>query len=319
MIFEKGWFLRKMSKYAPKGFKFVACGKDGRIALYSKEIMGKQEPAAPFISCFSFDMLDMLYGGLMVRSYERINQASPAAAYMDMPEITKRPMFAPDQQTWENMEASYNVYRSIVERYKTMYGKPHALFMYNNALVLQGLQESGKIFPKLLSDRQYDYVNKCVWYAICRVFASMPICDLKRYQELYRQKSAEMGIEYGKQSDIVDFYKEIERRRIQDIKREIDCLMYDVLPKQQKALETKIQKNPENTVQIKRQEQLIKKTNAEIARLNAEKLRIKGSKQASNASQMLRGQMSVPENISNNPVGLMFQLMLLRKHQVKSK
>ena len=189
MIFEKGWFLRKMNKYAPKGFRFVARGKEGRIALYAVDVMGKQEPAGPFVSCFSFEMLDMLFGGLLTRRSANIDHGSSVADNMHDYDIAQIPIFAKTQQAAEAQYAKYRIYRSIIRPYMDIYKrKPYMAFPETNALLIQGLQDSKAFLPESLSKRMQDYVNKYVWYAIESVFASMSICNMNYYQDLYRKK-----------------------------------------------------------------------------------------------------------------------------------
>ena len=82
MVFESGWFLRQMNKFAPHGFEFKTVDNTKRIALYSREIMGNQTPRGPFISEFSFDLLDCLFSGMLTKSATIINPAERASAYL---------------------------------------------------------------------------------------------------------------------------------------------------------------------------------------------------------------------------------------------
>lgn len=109
VIFEKGWFLHKMNKHAPRGYKFVAIGDDGRIAMYAPEFMGNRSPMGPFLSCFSFDLLDHVYGGLMTRRSSHMSQGALPIDYIYSYELTRPQNVSPD--------AKYEIYRSVAAQH----------------------------------------------------------------------------------------------------------------------------------------------------------------------------------------------------------
>ncbi len=275
MIFERGWFIRKMNKYAPRGYTFVILDDEGRIAMHATDITGDQEPRGPFVSNISFDMLDSLYGGLMTRRNRKIHQACTVADYMFAYDIARPQMFAPDAKTATEQESKYEIYRSIARDHAHRSGKPLGLFMRKNALLIQGLQDSNVPLPAMLATRLNQYVNKCTWYAIEKVMSSMPICDMKYYQDLYRQKMSFLGIEYGqtfgKKFGLIDVDKIAFEKRHKDLTVEIERLMYDVLPRQEKALSTKKNKRPDDTSAHEKLQTQLENTNNRIAELSQER------------------------------------------------
>ena len=319
MIFEKGWFLHKMNKFAPRGYKFVAVGNDGRIAMHAKEFMGDQDPRGPFVSCFSFDLMDMIYGGLMTRRYDKINQASTPGDYITSYVQAKLPTFAPDQETADKQNAQYEIYRAIVQRYVNTIQRPYVAQIRKNAILIQGLQDINKPLPEFLASRLQEYVNKSVWYAIEKVFMSMPICDMKYYQQQYRQKSKELGIEYGKKLKIVDVDKIAVKKRYDDLVIKIENLTYDVLPRQERSLARAVEKEqgPEKLSSLQKQ---IDATKVKIAQMCTERdsLTPRGVQQP--ARQMLpdmffdKGKPIVP-NMANSGIGQLIQLMWTNEKQ----
>lgn len=223
MVFEKGWFLHKMNKYAPKGYKFVARGTEGSIALYSKQIMGKQDPVGPFISCFSFEMLDMLFGGLLTRRSKHVNYGATLADNLHNYDLVHMPIIVKTQQAADTQYSKYCMYRSIAERYMATYKtKPYMPFLDTSATLIQGLQDASAALPENLSKCMQAYVNKTVWYALQSVFASMPICDMIYYQNLYHKKIQLLQIA---QKDNFELYKKEQQEQLlfhKQLKQKID-------------------------------------------------------------------------------------------------
>lgn len=319
MIFEKGWFLHKMNKYAPRGYTFVADGDDGRIAMRSHEIMGKQMPSGPFVSSFSFDLLDTLYGGLMTRRSGKICQAATAGEYIMSYDIT-RAIPAEDN---EEANAKYEIYRSIVYQHAHICHRPHPILMQKNAILLQGMQDANVSLPGFLANRMQKYVNNCTWYAIDRVLSSMPICDLKYYQEQYRQTMASLGIEYGKTSGIQDVDKIAFKKRNEQLTIMIEDLTYDVLPKQERSLQRTISKESAQD-KIQALQKQVTTTKNKIAQMSAERASLEPAHEYMPARDLLanefykNGRPVVPQ-MSKNALIQMLQLAMMRKTNAKQK
>ncbi len=315
MIFEKGWFLHKMNKFAPRGYKFVADGPDGRIAMRSSEFMGNNSPSGPFVSCFSFDMLDNVYGGLMTRRSSHISQGQAPSEYMFSYNLA-RPLNVPSEE-------KYEIYRSTISRYLHTYYRPHPFLVRKNAILIQGLQDSNAYLPEYLNTRLNNYVNKCTWYAIERVFSSMPICDMKYYQEQYRNRMQELGIEHGKRFGALDVEKFSRDKRYENLTVKIEELKYDILPRQERSLARAIQRDstPEKQQQLQSQ---IEKTQSMLSDLTAEQRGLEPSMPDSPAKQILAGVFyadgaSVIPKISSNKTMQMLQLLMMRETKNKKK
>lgn len=323
MIFEKGWFLHKMNKHAPKGYKFMAVGNEGRIAMYSKEIMGQQTPRGPFVSCFSFDLLDTVYGGLMTKRYDKINQANAPIEYLMAYQTVKLPTFAQSQEIADQQAAQYEIYRTIVHQHIHILQKPAPILIRKNAIFVQGLQDINKPLPGFLADRLQKYVNKSVWYAIEKVLASMPICDMKYYQQQYHNKTQELGIEYGKKLKIVDVDRIAFEKRYDDLVIKIENLTYDVLPRQEKSLARAMEKEqtPEKLNTLQKQ---VDATKVKIAKMVAERDSLAPQDIEQPAREMLPGlffdkKQPVIPKIASSEVGQLLQLMLTQEVNKKTK
>lgn len=321
MIFEKKWFLYKMNKFAPKGYKFVQTGPDGQIAMFAEQFMGTQDAKGPFVSCFSFDLLDTVYGGLMLRRSAKINQAYTLGDYIYPTEISRAPHFAPDQETADAQDGKYEIYKTVVSQHIGEHGKPLAFFMKKNAVLMQALQDANQPLPEYLAKRMNNYVNKSTWYAISRVFSQMPICDMKYYQNLFREKMNELGIE--DKNDTTPVNKIIMERRFNALAGEIERLVYDVLPKQEKSLQRAKEKEqtPEKIQSLQDQ---VNNTNEKLAELKRTQQEILPEINKQPAREILsdqfwhKGKPTVP-TISKNPVMQMIQMALMRRHSVKQK
>ena len=271
MIFEKGWFLRKMNKYAPSGYTFVALGKEGRIAMRATDITGDQEPRGPFVSNMSFEMLDCVYGGLLTRRNSHIRQSDTPSDYLMAYDIARPQTFAPDAKTAQEQDSKYEMYRAIARAHIHTPNRPCAPFMRKNALLIQGMQDGNLPLPSALSERLNNYVNKCTWYAIEKVLSSMPIGDMKYYQNLYREKMAELDITYGQKFGMLNADKIANAKRHHELTIDIEHLTYDVLPKQQKSLSAKQSKFPEDVAAHEKLRAQINDTNSRIRELSQER------------------------------------------------
>lgn len=323
MVFEKGWFLHKMNKYAPKGYRFVARGKEGRIALYSQKIMGKQDPAGPFVSCFSFEMLDMLFGGLLTRRIGGVNQGSTIADYMHMSDVAQLPIFAKTQQAAESQQAKYRIYSSVVKPYMSEFkSRPRMMLAEKNALLIQGLQDAKAFLPEYLSKRLQLYVNKSVWYAIESVFGSMPICDVNYYQDLYRKKMQLLKIDGNNDYALQQQQQQIKlcKRLEREIKH---CTDVPLRWWQNALLDAQREHADEQT--IEHIQYMIDKFTAKIANLQSLLQKNIVSEPYRPACDILygafhngRGDRITPK-ISNNPVVQMLQMSRMQKHKIKTK
>ena len=315
MIFEQGWFLHKMNKFAPRGYKFVANGPDGRIAMRSYEFMGDKTPSGPFVSCFSFDMLDNVYGGLLTRRSSHISQGSPLSEYLFSYNLGKTLNI--------QSEEKYEIYHSIVSQYVNVYCRPRPVLIRKNAILIQGLQDSNAYLPGFLNTRLNNYVNKCVWYAIEKVFSSMLICNMKYYQEQYRNKMQELGIVHWERFGALDVEKKSRDKRYENLTVKIEELKYDILPRQERSLMRATQREcaPEKQQQLQTQ---IKKTQSALSELIAEQRALEPSTPDSLAKQILSGVFyvdgaSVIPKMSSNKFIQMLQLLMMRETKIKNK
>ncbi len=319
MIFEKKWFLYKMNKFAPRGYQFVSCGQNGQIAMRSNYFMGNQDAKGPFVSCFSFELLDDVYGGLMLNRNTKINQAYYPAEYIFPTKISRRPHFAPDQETADTQDGKYEIYRTVIKQYINSHGKPWGLMMDKNAILIQAMQDANQQLPQYLAMRLNRYVNKSTWYAITRVFSSMPICDMKHYQNLFREKMNELGLD--EKRDKAPVNKIILERRFDALAIEIDRLTYDVLPKQEKSLQRAKEKEqtPEKIQGLSDQ---LGQTYEKLEDLKSEQQNLLPEINKQPAREILRDQFwdkekpKVP-SLSQNPALQFMQMALMRQHKVK--
>lgn len=315
MIFERGWFLHKMNKFAPRGYKFVANGPDGRIAMYSSEFMGDKNPSGPFVSCFSFDMLDNVYGGLLTRRSSHISQGAPLSEYLFSYNLGK-PLNI-------QSEEKYEIYRSTVSQHVHTYCRPHPFLIRKNAIFIRALQDSNAYLPDNLNMRLNNYVNKCTWYAIEKLFSSMLICDMKYYQEQYRTKMQELGIVRGERFGALDVEKFSREKRYENLTVKIEELKYDILPRQEKSLARAVQREsaPEKQQQLQSN---IAKTQSILVKLTAEQQALGPKTPSSPAKQILSGTFyaggtSVIPKISSNKFIQMLQLLMMRETKIKNK
>ena len=315
MIFEKGWFLHKMNKHAPRGYKFVAIGDEGRIAMYAPEFMGNRSPMGPFLSCFSFDLLDNVYGGLMTRRSSHMSQGALPIDYIYSYELTRPQNVSPD--------AKYEIYRSVAAQHMRTYCRPHPIMIRKNAILVQGMLDKNAYLPDFLHSRVKDYVNKCVWYAIERVFSSMMICDMKYYQSEYRKKMDELGIEYGRKFGILDIEKKTFEKRYAELTARIEELQYDILPRQEKSLERAISREATPEKQQNLQKQL-DASKTKLSEFTREKQSLEPTMYDSPAQHMLPGVFfdhgtPVIPKLPRNKVMQMLQLLCMRETKLKNK
>ncbi len=328
MIFERGWFLRKMNKYAPRGYTFVALDVDGRIAMRATDITGEQSPRGPFVSNISFEMLDYVYGGLITRRTSKISQACTAGEYLFAYDIARPQMFAPDAKTAEEQDGKYEIYRSIAREHAHVYRKPWGIFMRKNALLIQALQDSNAQLPAMLATRLNQYINKCTWHAVEKVLSSMPICDMKYYQELYRQKMASLGIEsrhaFEKNFGLQDVDNIAFEKRYKDLTIEIEKLTYDVLPKQEKALNTKKKKFPDDTSAHEKMQTQVDSTNKRIAELTQERASVAPREpyrpaRAALANVFYKDGNAIRPEFSKNSIVQFMQMVMLQETKQRKK
>ncbi len=317
MIFEKGWFLHKMNKYAPRGYKFVAEGDDGRIAMRSRKIMGTQMPRGPFISSFSFDMLDTLYGGLLTRRSGKICQAATAGEYTLAFDIARAKPRTDDEA--EN--AKHDIYSTIVHKYAHVWRCPYPIMIHKNAILVQAMQDAKATLPNYLTERVQKYVNNCTWYAIERVLSSMPICDLKYYQEQYRNTMAALGVEYGQTFGALDIDKIASKKRSEQLTIAIEELTYDILPKQERALQRATNKEtaPEKLQTLQKQ---LATTKNKITQMSEEKRALEPAPVHMPARQLLandfyKNNQPVVPTMAKHPFAQMLQLALMRQTKQK--
>lgn len=307
MIFEPGWFIKKMNVYAPHGYKFVISGADNRIAMHSNEIMGEQEPCGPFVSCFSFELLDTVYGGMLTKHSSAIKQSSKPIEYIYDFNLTRA-------QNTDVDDNKYKIYKNVVASFFNKSSWNKQLAIHKNALVIQALQDLKKSLPDYLSKRVKRFVDVATWNAIKQVFASMPICDMRYYQELYTKKMSDLRVSFGKQSPIVDIPKRIKAKKIEDTIIEIERLTYDVLPEQRKKLEQLTTEHKEdNTAQIEVLKSEISTNDRALCQLGYKLKNITNPTIKQPAREQMGWSNVDAPNLSGNSLTQMVKLILLRK------
>ncbi len=247
MSFEKGWFLHKMNQHAPAGYRFVAIGKEGRIAMFAPEFMNRDNMSGPFVSNISFDVLNGVFGGLLTKRSDKIHQGLSVLDYRDAFDIVEPDMSSLSKQEADAQRARYASYVSTVHRQRRAFWPPIAPFMYKNAVLVQGLSDSGAEIPEFLRKRLVKYVNDCVWYAVLCVFGSMSIGDMCYYQDEYRKRMQELGIVPGQEFGLFSAMREARTRQIMDIECKIDDLKFDALPRQKQELDSVVANRPDDT------------------------------------------------------------------------
>lgn len=324
MIFEKGWFLRKMNKYAPRGYKFVATENDGRIAMQSSQIMGDQMPQGPFISNVSFELLDMVYGGLLTKRGGLINQGTALGEYMLSFDTARLPMKPTDDKDAEFLNSKYQSYQAIAREHNIRLTHMRPIMIHKNALLIQGLMDAKSTLPRYLAERLNKYVNDCVWRTIEKVFNNILICDIKYYQDEYRKKMQELGIEYNKKSGIITNEENSRAKRYEQLSVKLEELEYDILPRHQKSLARAESKTPENETAQERAKERIAQAQAEIDAIKTEQETLAEPMINQPARDILydafhsHGQPITPQ-ISKNPIGQFVFLMQLRERKTKAK
>ncbi|MBQ8294729.1 MAG: hypothetical protein IJX89_05080 [Alphaproteobacteria bacterium] len=324
MIFEKGWFLHKMNKYAPRGYKFVAIGNDNRIAMQSNEIMGDQKPQGPFVSNISFELLDMVYGGLLTKRGGHINQGSALGEYMLSFDTARLPIKPTDDKDTEHLNGKYLSYQTIVREHSTQLTHIRPIMIRKNALLIQGLLDAKSSLPQHLAERLNKHVNRCVWQTIEKVFNNILICDIKYYQDEYRKKMQQLGIEYDKKSGVVTNEDKSRAKRYEQLSVKLEKLKYDILPRHQKSLTRAESKTPENEIAQARAKERIAQTQAEIDTVKTEQGLLAEPTTNQPARDILydafhsHGQPVIPQ-IAKNPIGQFVYLMQLRERKVKAK
>lgn len=230
MVFESGWFLRQMNKFAPRGFEFKTVDNTKRIALYSREIMGNQTPRGPFISEFSFDLLDCLFSGMLTKSATIINPAERASAYLGSFETTRREEHPETITQAAANDQVFNIYKKIVLNKRNMVYPVRPFMFKKNAVLIQGMMDSHMTLPSYLSKRISKYTSDATWHAIYSVFSSMSIAQMKESMEKYGAKKDLLGITPGVVSDGVRLPEFIRKKNYENTDAYIAWLKYDILP-----------------------------------------------------------------------------------------
>lgn len=230
MIFESGWFLRQMNKYAPRGFEFKTVDNNRRIALYAREIMGEQSPRGPFVSEFSFDMLDCLFSGLLTKPATVINPAERATAYIGNYSMTRREEKPETLTQAAANDQMFNIFKNVfVSKRNTLFAVRPIMFR-KNVILIQGMLDSRMELPKYLSERISKYVSDVTYHAITSVFSSMSIAQMKESMEKYGDKANLLGIVPGVPSGVVRLPEFVRRKQYENTDEYIAWLQYDILP-----------------------------------------------------------------------------------------
>lgn len=228
--FAPGFFLSLMNRYAPRGYRFVIVGDERRIALRCPEFMGNQTPSGPFVSEFSFDMLDDVYGGLMTKSAMVLNPAQTPEFYMrdyELARLDKHPITISQATANDRL---HDIYLNVIQRKRAVLFALPPLFFRKNAILIQGLMDSCMCVPKYLNNRIARYVSDCTWCAITRAMSCMSISRMRAFQDDYKEKSQELGFTSGKKSRLTKIENAIRAKNYENTDIYISWLRYDVLP-----------------------------------------------------------------------------------------
>lgn len=229
--FNQRFILMLMNKYAPKGYKFVIVGPDRRITMYSSEIMGTQTPRGPFISDISFDLIDGVYGPLF--KHDNKDSFNSDVIYW---RIRSYLADKPHRTTKEKHEKyikilePLNGIRTQTTQFLFANRPPMRPFAKNNAIIVQGIMDSGKIIPNYLQNRIHKIVNETVWWTFCRAMRDLKASKLAKYRNLYKKTMTRNNIIPGSHSGYTMWRDKVDARKRMDLRNNLDSLRYDLLP-----------------------------------------------------------------------------------------
>ena len=246
-IFDVRFILASMNKFAPRGYKFVVDGKDNRIAMQSTEIMGTQKPRGAFVSDISFDLIFCLYGDLLNGKV-----AGPDDS------LYERIKHFPYEKPVGVAQEKHDKYMHIIENIRawdfgmlppfSFKSAPTKVFTNKNAILVQGIMDSGQIPPKFLGNRMHSIVNEAVFWAFRRVMLELRLSKLQQLRKTYRNHLANRAIIPGKKFGFTGQTKQPNQisPKQKKLEQRLDILINHVLPQA-------IYESREETVALHRQ------------------------------------------------------------------
>ena len=228
--FNQRFILMLMNKYAPKGYKFVITGPDRRIAMYSSEIMGTQSPRGAFVSDLSFDLIEGVYGGLFKHDLKTFN--SDIVYWRMRSHLLDKPYRTTKEKHERYIKTLEKLSNFCAQTAEFVFVKrpPMKPFAKNNAILVQGIMDSGKVAPDYLQKRMHNIVNEVVWWSFNRAMRDLRASKLAKYRNIYKKTMAEYGIIPGAHSGCTMWCDKIEARQRIYIHNRLDVLRYDLLP-----------------------------------------------------------------------------------------
>ena len=230
-IFDMRFILACMNKFAPQGYKFITVGDDNRIAMYSPTITGNQNPRGAFISDISFDLIFGLYSDLLngkidgpdENLYERIKFFQ-----YERPSGVSATEHTKYKKTIENIR-SYDFGMIAPLATKRAPTRP---FVNKNAILVQGVMDSGNVPPKYLNDRLHKIVNETVWWAFRRAMLGLKLSRLQQLRKTYRNHLATKAVIPGKKFGLVTAPKLVGKisPKQKALEQRLDKLINHTLP-----------------------------------------------------------------------------------------
>ena len=230
-IFDMRFILACMNKYAPSGYKFVTVGNDNRIAMHSDKIMGNQTPRGAFISDISFDLIFGLYGDLL-----NGKEAGPDD------NLYERIKFFQYNKPAGISQEKHDKYMNIIQNIRAYdFGMlvpfatkraPTRPMLNKNAILVQGVMDSGQMPPKDLNERMHKIANETVWWAFRRVMLGLRLSRLQNLRKTYRNHLASRAVVPGKKFGLTTAPKLVGQisQKQKEREQKLDKLIHHTLP-----------------------------------------------------------------------------------------
>lgn len=249
--FNQRFIMNIMNRYAPKGYRFVLIGSDRRIAIESAEIMGNQKPRGAFVSDISFDMIEGVYGSLFKNDKEAFT--SDTIYWRMRGFIPDKPYRTTKEKHEQYVKTLEGISRQTIPYIDFLQSKPNTPWFRQNAIIVQGIMDSGKAAPKFLNDRLHKAVNSIVWWTFRRAMRQVKASKLVKYKNSYKKTMNRINVVPGTRSGFTMWRDDIDLKKRTALRAHLEHLQYDVLAK---AAEDK---NP----------QLVAKTQSEISKIKS--------------------------------------------------
>lgn len=230
-VFDMRLILACMNKFAPSGYKFIAIGNDNRIAMHSDKIMGNQPPRGAFVSDISFDLIFGLYGDLLNgKEAEPDNNLYERMKFFQY----NRPTGVSQEKHEKYMTTIQNIHAYDFGMLPPFARKhaPTRPMLDKNAILIQGVMDSGQMPPKYLNERMHKIANETVWWAFRRVMLGLRLSRLQNLRKTYRNHLASRAIVPGKKFGLVTAPKSVGQisKKQKEREQKLDKLIHHTLP-----------------------------------------------------------------------------------------